>query len=52
MLITLLLLYLQEELHRKVVQRYSDKCSGAFAHLPNDNYVYQKLLGHVAASGR
>ena len=38
-------------LHERVVQRYTDKCGGAFATLPNDNYVYHKLLNHVAASG-
>ena len=34
-----------------VVQRYSKKCNAAFAQLSDDGYVYQKLLGHVAASG-
>ena len=38
-------------LHERVVQRYTDKCGGAFAALPNDSYVYHKLLNHVAASG-
>ena len=41
----------QVELHQLVVQRYNDKCNGAFHLLPDDGYVYQKLLSHMAASG-
>lgn len=41
----------QVELHQLLVQRYNEKCNGAFHLLPDDGYVYQKLLSHMAASG-
>ncbi|CAI8005159.1 Apoptotic protease-activating factor 1, partial [Geodia barretti] len=40
----------QVEHHSTVVKRYTE-CEGAYAHLPDDGYVYQKLIGHIAASG-
>ena len=43
---------LQAELHRKLVERYSEKCGGKFSSLPDDSYVHDKLVGHVAAAGR
>ena len=39
------------ELHALVVKRYGDKCDGAYPKLEDDRYVYQKLMGHLAAAG-
>ena len=42
---------MQVEYHKLVVDRYTTKCSRAYASLENDSYVYQKLPYHIAASG-
>ena len=41
---------MQVKHHSTIVKRYSE-CEGAYAHLADDGYVYQKLIGHIAASG-
>lgn len=43
-------LQMQIKHHSTIVKRYSE-CEGAYAHLSDDGYVYQKLIGHIAASG-
>jgi apoptotic protease-activating factor len=40
----------QKEHHAAVVKHYSES-EGAYADLPDDGYVYQKLLGHISAAG-
>ena len=41
---------MQKEHHAVVVKHYSES-EGAYADLPDDGYVYQKLLGHISAAG-
>ena len=45
------LLILKVDFHRQVVRRYGDKCNGAYPKLPDDQYIYQKLMSHLAAAG-
>ena len=40
----------QVEHHRAVVRHYSES-KGTYSLIPDDGYVYQKLLTHIAASG-
>ena len=40
----------QVEHHATVVKHYSE-CEGAYAYIPDDGYVYQKLLGHISTAG-
>ena len=44
------ILCVQVEHHRAVVRHYSES-KGAYSLIPDDGYVYQKLLTHIAASG-
>ncbi|GLG98574.1 Transcription initiation factor TFIID subunit 5 [Gryllus bimaculatus] len=39
------------ELHRKLLRRYHKKCSGQYATLPNDNYIYSYIGYHMYHAG-
>ena len=41
----------QKGYHLQLVQKYSDKCVGAFAELEEDGYIHSQLLIHVHAAG-
>lgn len=45
------MLCFQRELQELVVERYRNKCEGAFSELENDGYVFKHLIGHIIASG-
>jgi hypothetical protein len=43
---------MQRKLHQLVVDRYYEKCDGAFSKLEDDQYVFRKLTGHIISAGK